>query len=564
MQRYVGTSVDATEMNTRLDRIHFEKDMPVTPTVDAIIDGFEIAEEEMVFAWQVLQSETWAWEKCGSFGSYNGKWGPFIPRDDRQDMTSLEKYNQDKAVACGIVHDVQILAVYLNPLVGMKLDELSTAIEDLVPWKVQDLRKVMSKQFPSSDDKLTFRAVFAMQLLLDSTHVLGTSVDRPCAELIDKAARTFKSTKSLREFYEGPGALALGPISGPSFAEDIEISARIWKDEDPLATFRRSQGINVPITPAKDCTLLRHNAPLCGWWMQTVQAAYYSRSIMIANSISLPLACARLYFVFVQERLIPQGSWPDMDAFSILHRGELWVGAAPKSGQYLQNLMLAGGNSIVGLASNARLRSHGMRQDRAKFLPCGAKVSGKIFDAFVLRKAEGLSEEDLERLMTDTKVRWYDGKAVRPCFHHGWDKAGNKKVDVKPTSSETDNPFLRLSQAIDAETLEQSFDYMSLNRVCWMVLRELIKKGRPILDAVGGPRSAKPVWKDTEGKDARLVVGFIFLMLFLPNGTVYRQEASAIADILHNVIKAVGRVVHTSTGIDWAEALKCTCADIPS
>lgn len=53
----------------------------------------------MVFAWQVLLSETRAWNRCGSFGAYNGKWGPFIPRDIRQNMKNLDKYNQDKAVA---------------------------------------------------------------------------------------------------------------------------------------------------------------------------------------------------------------------------------------------------------------------------------------------------------------------------------------------------------------------------------------------------------------------------------------------------------------------------------
>ncbi|KAI0185623.1 hypothetical protein EV127DRAFT_196708 [Xylaria flabelliformis] len=559
VQRYVGTAAEE-EIEARVARLQSEDGVIIGPTVDSIIDGFDIAEEEMVFAWQVLFSEIWAWNRCGSFGHYNGKWGEFKPRNDRSIMTNLEKYEQDKAVACGVVHDLQILAIYLNPSVGMRLDGLAAAIEDLVPWRMKDTIKHLSKQFPSQNGKITFRAVFATQLLLDSIHVLGTSVDRPCGELLEKTARIFKSAKSLREFYEGPGALALGPLPGASYVENIEIAAKFWQGEDPITEFRRE----AQAKPSKPLTkraysLLKHNASLCGWWIQTLRATSYSCSITIAKSISLPLACARLYFAFVQERLVPKGSWPDMDAFSILHRGDLWVGIAPKSGQYLQNLMLAGGNSIVGLASDSRVNSRTFRTERVKSLTSSAKVSKRINEAFVERNVEGLSEEDLERLITDTKLRWYAGKAVKPCFHHGWDKAGNHKGDL---NCKTDNHFLRLAQAIDAETLEQSFDYMSLNRVCWIVLRELVKKGPPILNPVGGPHSAKPAWERAEGNNARLIVGFIFFVVFLPDGTVRRQEASVIADILLNLIKPLGRVVHTSTGIDWNQALKCTCADI--
>ncbi|KAI0872584.1 hypothetical protein GGS24DRAFT_430739 [Hypoxylon argillaceum] len=564
VQRYLGAAVDEEQMNARLGRLHIEDETIRSPTVDSIIDGFDIAEEEMVFAWQVLISEAGLWTRCGSFSSYNGKWGQFIPRDNRQNMTSLEKYNQDKAIGCGVIVDAQILAMFLNPSIGMTLDELSTAIEEVIPWSERDFLKRIGKEFPPFSHKITFRAVFATQLLLDSIHVLGTSIDRPWTELLDKTARTFKSAKSLREFYEGAGAMALAGIPGVSFIEGIESVAKFWQGkEDPITNFRR-EGSSTEIPLKTAGTSLRYHASLCGWWMQAVRALCHFRSIKIANSIALPLACARLYFVFVQEGLVPKGSWPDMDAFSILHRGDLWVGTAPKPGQYLQNLMVAGGNSIVGLASDARARSQPTRTGKFKTLTFSANVCDSIFSAFIDRKAGGMSEEDVERLIANTKLRWYNGKAVRPCFHHGWDKAGNYKKDKNPTSSETDNPFLRLAQAVDAETLEQSFDYMSLNRVCWMVLRELLKKAPPILDAAGGPDSLKPDWASAEGKNARYVVGLIFFVLFGPTGAVRRKEASAIADILFNLTKALGRIVHNSTGIDWAQALECSCADIPS
>ncbi|KAI0097184.1 hypothetical protein GGR51DRAFT_541687 [Nemania sp. FL0031] len=567
VQRYVGTARDENEKRARANRSYSKDGVVIGPTVEMLIDGFDIAEEEMVFAWQVLVSEAGTWGACGSYGTYSGKWGPFIPRDDRQNMTNLEKYNQDKALACGVVIDLQILAVFLNPSIGMDLDGLTAAIKDLVPWKHEDLIKHLGKQFPPSYNKITFRAVLATQLLLDSAHVLGTSIDRPWRELLDQTARTSKSTKSLREFYGGAGSLALGSLPGPSCVEDIEIIAKFWHGkEDPISQFRReASGKPFSKTPRENAhTSLRYNAPFCGWWLQTSQSACHVRSITIINSISLPLACARLYHAFVEEGLVPKGSWPDIEAFSILHRGDLWVGAPPKSGQYLRSLMLAGGSSIIGLASDARVKSHPASNERVKFVTYSTTVTEKIFTAFVDRKAQGLRKDDIERFLAGTRLRWYDGEAVRPCFHHGWAKAGNHKGDKNPASLENDNPFLRLAQAIDVEALEQSFDYMSLNRVCWMVLRELLKKAPPILDAVKTPDNAKPDWGKPEGKEARLVVTSIFFVLFRPDLPTPKKEASAVADVLLNLTKALGRIVHTSTGIDWDEALKCTCNAIPS
>ncbi|KAI0538848.1 hypothetical protein GGR58DRAFT_512811 [Xylaria digitata] len=560
IRRYCGAAANDEEMKMRLDRFRSEEGEWIEPQADVIINEFDIAEEEMAHAWQILYKETLDWEQSGAFGYHDDEWGHIVPSDDRQNKTSYEKYSQDKAVACKVLYEVYIMAMYLNPHIGMTLDELSTAIEDVVPWKPQDLVNQTLINFPLPKDEANFRSVFAVQLFLDSTHVLGTSIDRPCRELMDKNARIHKSAKNLREFYKKRRVAALGlrrPLA--SRAWEVEIKTRIWVEGDLITVFKDHQSS----PDKKACSMLKHNPPFCGWWMQTVQATNYPCSIDIAKSMAVPLYCARLYSVFLQERLIPKGSWPDMDAFITLHRGDLWVGTTPKPGHYLRSLILAGGGSIVSLASDVRPGpTHSSRP--AKTITPGAKVSMNINEAFVRRKAEGLTQDDLDRLISGTKLRWYDGKPVKPCFHHGWDKAGNHKGDMNFTSSETDNPFLRLAQAVDAENLEMSFDYMLWGRVCWLVLQELRKKGRPILDTLISPsRTIEPIWEGTEGLDAIFIVRNIFLLLFPPEDDVRREEASAIADILLSTTRNLGRVVHASTGIDWEQALKCTCADIP-
>jgi hypothetical protein len=96
-------------------------------------------------------------------------------------------------------------------------------------------------------------------------------------------------------------------------------------------------------------------------------------------------------------------------------------GTTPQSGQYYHSLMLTEGNAIIGLASDARASPPRPRTERIKNVTAGALVPRTIFDAFATRGVEGMNKEDLERLLTNTKLRWFDGKAVRPCFHHGWD-----------------------------------------------------------------------------------------------------------------------------------------------
>ncbi|KAI0406040.1 hypothetical protein F4802DRAFT_613982 [Xylaria palmicola] len=550
IRRYLGEAVNNEDMEARRSRLRACECSILGVTSEAIIDGFDIAEEEMSFASHILFRLLPILENFGTFSFYDGSYGWFRPRDDRDNLTSPEKYSQDTAIACEIILDLHLRTACVYPGAGMKLDELSVAIaEDLAAWNVKDTKKHYTRRIPLLVDKITFRAVFATQLLLDSIHVLGTSVDRPGSELVDKMARIFKSVKRLREFYKGSGPPALGSMP---HVEHLERLAEFWQGGDPIEGFRRDQKMGVSERPPGH-TLLRHNAPYCGWWMQMVQAISYNKSFNIANSLSLPLGCARLYFAFVQEKLVPEGSWPDMEAFSTLHRADLWVGAAPESHQYFKHIVLAAGQSVVGQASDARCSLPIIRSDRARHLTGKARVTQKILQVFSRGNVGFLSEGDLERLMADTNLRWYGGKPVRPL-----------KADSKTTVSEAGNPFLRLAQTIDAELLEQSFDYMSLDRVCWMVLRELIKKGRPILEAATRSYLPKLPWKDAEGLMAYMAVWLIFSVVFPPDGAIRREAAAAIAEILLGLTKAVGRVVHTSTGIDWAEALKCTCADMPS
>lgn len=162
-------------------------------------------------------------------------------------------------------------------------------------------------------------------------------------------------------------------------------------------------------------------------------------------------------------------SWPDMDAFCVLHRDAMWTGREPRPGEYTKNLLLLGGQSITQLASNPRAHSRHHIGKARKMLSYGAPVSAQVHKAFIGRKTSGLEERDIPGLVKDSKVRWCNGVPKLPCPQHGWKEEKRKH----PAASERDmtrDLLWQLALAIDAEEVEQSFDYMTMHRVCSKLL----------------------------------------------------------------------------------------------
>ena len=330
--------------------------------------------------------------------------------------------------------------------------------------------------------------------------------------------------------------------------------AKIWDGPDPIATQRRKLGDTRDI---KKHLVLKYSPLLSGWWMQYVRYQWYWEGVIVANSISLPLFCARLYYAFVQEKLLPKESWPDMDAFCILQRSVMWAGNAPRSGEYIKNLMICGGHSITQLASNPRAHSRHHPEKARKMVSLGAPVSAQVFMAFVGRKAAGVEERDIFGLIKDTKVRWYNGVPKFPCPQHGWKEEKQKHLAASENDISRDLLW-QLAAAINAEEVEQSFNYMTLHRVCHKLLQELLDKGGPILDKVLSESGSTMLWETVEGSNLRQMVGYIFAFLFHPCGAV-RKEAADIAGIIKSVIDVDGRAVHERTGRNWAWDLRCIC-----
>lgn len=528
---YVNGATDHQEQVARLKRAN-------SPTLDLLVEQFDLADQQMFFAYQCIVSEA-ATTATNCYSTYHGKFGWYLPNDDRAQKTNREKYNEDHGITSELVGDLQLVEMLFR-VSNLVPDEFAAVVGEIA-------RTPRTTPMP----RVSLRAIFATQLALDCLRILGKNSERPYHDFMATNTIIAKSTQALSEFYTEKGSRARGPLK-PEHTQAALRWAKIWHGQDPIATQRRELGDRRDI---KEHLVLKYSPLLSGWWMQYVRFEWNWEGVAVANSISLPLFCARLYYAFVQEKLLSKESWPDMDALCILQRGAMWAGNAPRSGEYIKNLMLCGGHSVTQLASNPRTHSRHHTGRARKMLSHRAPVSAQVHNAFVGRKTAGLEERDIPGLVKDSKVRWYNGVPKLPCPQHGWKEEKHSAASEKDMSRDL---LWQLALAIDAEEVEQSFDYMTLHRVCCKLLQELFDKGGPILDKVLSESGHSIPWETVEGSNLRQVVGHIFLHLFLPDGTV-RKEAGDIAEIIKSIIDVDGRAVHDTTGRNWAWDLRCTC-----
>ncbi|CAJ2506267.1 Uu.00g003970.m01.CDS01 [Anthostomella pinea] len=526
LQRYVDAAADEVDKLSRIQRAQSYE----LGELSLLTEQLNLFDQTMYFASMCIIDEAAAWDRPRACGSYKGQWGQFSPNDDWHLKSNLEKYNEDRAAACEVIQDLHILTTFLqnnNP----QFDEFASAINDIV--KSANLRHTTNQ--PRTVQP-TFRSAFATQLLLYSIHILGKDLERPFLELMVINTRIRKSAMNLDKFRESKGAEAFGHLSNDDHY--ISEAASFWDDEDPVTALRRENGKYDQAIGLKDYVALKHNPLL------------------------LPLCCARLYFPFVQEKLLPAESWPDMEAFMILHRKDMWIGRPPKAGEYKKAFRLTGGHSITSMASDRHSRRGrdrpALRNDKkAKMLTPASPMSRRLRLALSDQRLAATQERDIPGMISESKIRWRAGRPVRLCPQH--DCEADQGKPGRTTNSEGPGNHSLLQQlaiAVDAEEAEQSFDYMSFRRVSWMVLNDVLCKGRPILDRAAG--NGRLDWGPCNGTGLRNVVAYVFELLFLPNGRVL-PEAAGIAEIIHGRVKALGRTVYTSTGRDWAWELRCTC-----
>lgn len=300
--------------------------------------------------------------------------------------------------------------------------------------------------------------------------------------------------------------------------------------------------------------MLRSNPLLCGLILFNFKMRAQELGVTFANAWGSIINTAQIYNAVRQEELLSR-PWKDMEMIISLQSEEtFFVGERPKGlEEYVRRLELNMGYSATIFA-----------KDRRKNTPIASKKGPR-----------GLSELcPTARLCTGrycenkSTVAWTK-EAVESIFRSkleddGDDKAatGAKDKDkVKQSTSGAliDMPkgrsasrpavdFLEvLANALHAEQLEMSFDYLLMHRFCWRLLREIHEACRPQLSKVFGGGYIE------QENQLPFVVGYIFMTCSqtsrLANLVKKKPKETVISSqVLGTAASTVGKMIEAGAG----------------
>lgn len=463
-------------------------------------------------------------------------------------MTNQEIYNEDHSITIDLYGDMHILSMYASDYSYDDYhDDLMHIVREMTNASVtaNTLRHV------------NIRLIFATELAFDSLHQLGKIFELPYHRLVAQNKIILEPLQSLTAFSKqldrklSSRARREVKALPESLIHTLTPAAEFWLKGDPVAQWRTMR----VEAGAREYLLLKRSLVMSGWWPFQLRYDWHRAGVNVAYYLRVPLYLARLYFALVQEGLLPKNTWPNMEAFMILQRDALWAGT-PKTGEYHNNQALCCGASLTQLAQENRKgnsRSRHMKQNKkaAKMLSHGGVVSRMVLDWVAEHRSSGLEEESLKEILDKSQLRWYNDEAVLPCRVHGWKEA----PDENQRKKHIPDLLMALSEAVDFEELELSYDYMTLFRVCWRLAEDLVQEGVPIINRVVASTAESnlsyTIYEEEHYEGVRMasVVTVILRHLFPPDGPA-RPEAAQIGSIISRFASDQGRAVHQSTRVN--------------
>ena len=217
-----------------------------------------------------------------------------------------------------------------------------------------------------------------------------------------------------------------------------------------------------------------------------------------------------LYNASRQEGFLP-AAWKDMELLIALHSTEkFFVGDPPKDLEgYLKRYLLSMGYSATVLAGNRR-RGTAIASTRgpralSKLCPAGALFEGRYCRndhtvtwtlEFIKLIIEAKTEDDSDNEEAEKK-----NTKIKTAASGSLIRKPKRNVKSIPTTD-----FLEdLANALHAETLELSIDYLRVHRFCWMLLRNVNEVCKPTLHEMVGAGYLE------EESQLPFVVGYIFM-----------------------------------------------------
>lgn len=276
----------------------------------------------------------------------------------------------------------------------------------------------------------------------------------------------------------------------------------------------------MPVPDAEPFRLLRQYPLLCGLFTFALKMRAQEIGLAFANAWGSILYTSQLYNAARQEKLLLK-TWKDMELLIVLHSPEkFFAGDRPKGlEEYLKRFMLSMGYSAAHFASNRRrdIPVASARGPRSLTQLCEV---GELFAGRYCRNDQNVAwtRESIQRII-DAKMDDDSDDSESDSSHPNVNAADKKAKKVKTSAtgslirkpkadqhSTTTMDFLNdLVNALHAESLELSVDYLRIHRFCWMLLRSVNDACRPkLLEFYGGGYLEKE-------NQLPFVVGYIFM-----------------------------------------------------
>lgn len=465
----------------------------------------------------------------------DGMFGFYDPASDRSRKTGQEKFNDDRALLMSF------------------FTELMTAIRGVRDWPVKDAFLLGMEELSKTND-VPFYAVFAAQIFLDITYELGEDIERPFDTMV---AHTTFMDNNIKLHFDFHAKLKIDswPATNDIFMRQVQHGIQ-QVGKDPLLAFQaklfKRLGMEVPNRESH--RLFRMSPITSGLFLYHFRARYREVGLAVADAWGSIQYCEHLYNALHRENLL-LASWLDMDILTTnLGKGSFYVGGeAPKTPpDYFKKFCLQMGTTASAMVKGRRKNT----PLASKAGPRGLKEASPVLSMFKARYVDNSSQVEFtpEHVSQIIELSLFEKEGTGDGSFVMGQIEDPKKLQEKKKLQQLKNqargkaaksgtiPLEQLIEplvlALNAETLEYVYPYLSMHRWCWRLLRAVKGECDTVLRQIYTPayleRESQLPW----------VVGWIFMAASGLEGGVsdrrpLQKAAEAMNVFFHSGVSAM-------------------------
>lgn len=260
--------------------------------------------------------------------------------------------------------------------------------------------------------------------------------------------------------------------------------------------------------------LLKQHPLFCGTLSFSFKAQFREYGIAFANAWGSILYTAHLYNAAMQEKMLHDNRWADMDFLQLLHgSGDFFISAPPKdTGAYFKHFCFSIGVSATNFAANRR-RTGSSRVAVSREGPWSLKEHETVLGIFNERFCvEGggrfdIKPADIDLILKKCGDEYYDEITDEACAVTALGPSEMPILEDAPTAvneelhkqwtvtqrwqhTRTLTPMqllFALRSALQDEAPGLVFDNLRLHRMCWLLLRTVKENLDRELKQIFGP-----------------------------------------------------------------------------